>query len=135
MEVGVLQGSSDRRIKPVRSARAGTAGSEIQSSGKTVNSELIWRLAIAKGFAAIDDRVHICDVDEQKLMQVTGGNPAITGSLCDVSDRASVESFVKKAVESLGGIDVLVNNAGISGPTDSVEDMDPDQWDRSWRSI
>lgn len=86
-------------------------------------------LAIAKAFAAIGDRVHICDINEQTLKQVTDDNPAITATLCDVSDRTSVEAFVAAAVESLGGIDVLVNNAGISGPTDSVQDIDPDQWD------
>lgn len=30
--------------------------------------------------------------------------------------------------ESLGGLDVLINNAGVSGPTESVEEFDPDAW-------
>ena len=37
--------------------------------------------------------------------------------------------MVAAAVEALGGLDVLVNNAGISGPTAPVEDVDPDQWE------
>jgi NAD(P)-dependent dehydrogenase (short-subunit alcohol dehydrogenase family) len=86
-------------------------------------------LAMAKAFAADGDRVHICDINEQALEQVIGDHPAITGTVCDVSDRSSVESFVKAATDTLGGIDVLINNAGISGPTASVEEMDPDQWD------
>ena len=64
--------------------------------------------------------VHVCDVNEQALTQITDDNPAITATVCDVSNRASVESFVKEAVDTLGGIDVLINNAGISGPTKSV---------------
>jgi NAD(P)-dependent dehydrogenase (short-subunit alcohol dehydrogenase family) len=86
-------------------------------------------LAIAKAFAADGARVHICDIDEQALTRVTEGNPAVTATVCDVSDRSSVEAFVGAAVDTLGGIDVLVNNAGISGPTASVEEMDPDKWE------
>jgi len=38
--------------------------------------------------------------------------------------------MVGEAIQSLGGLDVLVNNAGISGPTAPVEDMDPDEWEK-----
>jgi len=86
-------------------------------------------LAIAKAFVAHGDRVHICDINEEVLKQVTHDNDAITATVCDVSDRSSVEAFVKAAADTLGGIDVLINNAGIAGPTASVEEMDPDQWD------
>ena len=69
--------------------------------------------------------MHVCDVNEQALTQITDDNPAITATVCDVSNRASVESFVKQAVDTLGGIDVLINNAGISGPTKSVRTWTP----------
>lgn len=46
-----------------------------------------------------------------------------------MSDRSSVEAFVAAAAEALGGIDVVINNAGISGPTAYVEDMDIDAWE------
>jgi NAD(P)-dependent dehydrogenase (short-subunit alcohol dehydrogenase family) len=85
-------------------------------------------LAIAKAFATDGDRVHICDINSQALQLVTEAE-AITASVCDVSDRASVEAFVAEAADTLGGIDVLVNNAGISGPTAPVEQMDPGQWE------
>jgi NAD(P)-dependent dehydrogenase (short-subunit alcohol dehydrogenase family) len=86
-------------------------------------------LAIARAFAAGGDRVHICDIDEAALARVTAEHDAITGSVCDVADRAAVEAFVTDAAEALGGIDVLVNNAGVSGPTTPVQDMDPDAWE------
>ena len=86
-------------------------------------------LTIAQAFVAAGDRVHVCDVDEDAVEGVTRDNPAITGTVCDVADRAAVERFVEEAAAALGGIDVLVNNAGIAGPTTSVEGLDPDEWD------
>ncbi|MYV49243.1 SDR family oxidoreductase [Streptomyces sp. SID2888] len=87
-------------------------------------------LSAARAFAANGDRVHICDIDERALEQITEADPVITGTVCDVSDQSSVETFVEAAAHTLGGIDVLVNNAGISGPTAPVEEMDPDQWEK-----
>jgi NAD(P)-dependent dehydrogenase (short-subunit alcohol dehydrogenase family) len=86
-------------------------------------------LIIAKAFVAAGDRVHVCDVNAEAVERVTRDNPAITGTVCDIADRAAVERFVEEAVDELGGIDVLVNNAGIAGPTTSVENLDPDEWD------
>ncbi len=86
-------------------------------------------LVVANAFVANGDRVHICDINEKALHEATEGNSSITATVCDVSDRSSIEAFVKAAAVALGGIDVLVNNAGISGPTTPVEEMDPDQWE------
>jgi NAD(P)-dependent dehydrogenase (short-subunit alcohol dehydrogenase family) len=86
-------------------------------------------LATARAFAANGDRVHICDINERALEQVTEADPMISATVCDVSDRPSVEAFIEAAVHALGGIDVLVNNAGIAGPTASVEDTDPEDWE------
>ena len=87
-------------------------------------------LTIARAFVALGDRVHVCDVDAGAVERVTRDNPRITATVCDVSDRAAVETFVAEAAEALGGIDVLVNNAGIAGPTTSVENLDPDEWEK-----
>jgi NAD(P)-dependent dehydrogenase (short-subunit alcohol dehydrogenase family) len=50
-------------------------------------------------------------------------------SACDIADRGSVARMMAEAVAALGGLDVLVNNAGIAGPSASVADMDPDAWE------
>jgi 3-oxoacyl-[acyl-carrier protein] reductase len=73
--------------------------------------------------------VHVCDVNEQALTQITDDNPAVTATVCDVSSRASVESFVKEAVDTLGGIDVLINNAGIAWREPFLS-ITPSHWDR-----
>lgn len=50
--------------------------------------------------------------------------------VCNIGDRAQIEQMVADAAAQLGGIDVLVNNAGIGGPTASVVDLEPDDWEQ-----
>lgn len=88
-------------------------------------------LAIARAFVAEGARVHVCDVDRAALDGLAGTDPALSRSVADVSDRADVERLFADAVGVLGGLDVLVNNAGISGPTARMEEVDPVEWDRT----
>jgi NAD(P)-dependent dehydrogenase (short-subunit alcohol dehydrogenase family) len=87
-------------------------------------------IAVARAFVAEGAKVHICDVDEMALATVAASDSAITRSHCDVADRAAVKTLFAEANEKLGGLDVLVNNAGVAGPTAKVEDMNPEDWDR-----
>jgi NAD(P)-dependent dehydrogenase (short-subunit alcohol dehydrogenase family) len=87
-------------------------------------------LAIARAFIGEGAKVHTCDVDETALSALTSSDPAISWSRCDVSDRAAVRNLFSDAVAKLGGLDVLVNNAGVAGPTSRVEEMNPEDWDR-----
>ncbi len=91
--------------------------------------------SIAATFSRAGDRVHLCDVDAAALTQLTQeltaiGPGMVTGQLCDVADEAQVRAFVTTAAQELGGIDVVVNNAGIAGPTCPVEDMSTADWRR-----
>lgn len=85
--------------------------------------------AIARAFVAWGARVHVCDIDEAALAALRAELPGVGTSVCDVADRVSVQSMIEKAVADLGGLDVLINNAGIAGPAASVEDLDPAAWD------
>ena len=87
-------------------------------------------LAIARRFVGEGAKVHTCDVDEMALAALAKSDPAITATPCDVSDRSAVKNLFAEAVAKLGGLDVLVNNAGIAGPTAKVEEMNPEDWDR-----
>ena len=49
----------------------------------------------------------------------------------DVTDEASVADSIEETVERFGGLDVLVNNAGIAGPTAPIEDVELESWDRT----
>jgi NAD(P)-dependent dehydrogenase (short-subunit alcohol dehydrogenase family) len=87
-------------------------------------------LAIARRFAAEGAKVHACDVDGTALSALATSDPEITSTQCDVSDRSSVDKLFAETLEKLGGLDVLVNNAGIAGPTSKIEEMHPEDWDR-----
>lgn len=88
-------------------------------------------IEIARAFAEEGARVHVCDVDRDALAALAASDPAITASLADVADRADVARLFDEALSALGGeLDVLVNNAGIAGPTGRVEEINPEDWDR-----
>jgi NAD(P)-dependent dehydrogenase (short-subunit alcohol dehydrogenase family) len=86
--------------------------------------------AIARTFLEHGARVHICDVDRAALASLKKDLPALTQTLADVASVADVERLFQDVERELGGLDVLVNNAGIAGPTAKVEDIRPEDWDR-----
>jgi NAD(P)-dependent dehydrogenase (short-subunit alcohol dehydrogenase family) len=87
-------------------------------------------LEIARAFVAEGARVHVCDVDAVAIARLSGKDEAISGTECDVSDRAQVARFFDEGIARLGGLDCLVCNAGIAGPTGKVDEIDPAEWDR-----
>jgi NAD(P)-dependent dehydrogenase (short-subunit alcohol dehydrogenase family) len=57
-------------------------------------------------------------------------NPATSPDVvADVADTSGVEHVFAEVVGRLGGLDVLVNNVGVAGPTAAVDDMDPEAFD------
>ena len=93
-------------------------------------------LAIAKGLCADGWRVYICDQDQAAIAELAGADTALVSFPCDVSNAEAVEEFYR-AVEAdlmdngFSGIDLLVNNAGISGPTARLEDQPVEEWMRT----
>jgi NAD(P)-dependent dehydrogenase (short-subunit alcohol dehydrogenase family) len=85
---------------------------------------------IARAFVAEGAKVHVCDVDDRALADLKASDPAITASHCDVSDRGQVARLFDDALAALGGLDCLVNNAGVAGPTGRVEEIRPEDWDQ-----
>lgn len=82
---------------------------------------------IVEAFVEEGARVFTCDLDADGLASLPAG---VGHCVADVSDRGAVERMVAAAVAHLGGLDVLVNNAGIAGPTGRVEAIAPEEWDR-----
>ncbi len=86
-------------------------------------------LELARAFRAAGAEVYVCDIDSQALAQARSQLPGLHAGLCDVGDRLAVEAMVGEAVRMLGGLNVLINNAGIGGPTKPVHEIDPEEWD------
>jgi NAD(P)-dependent dehydrogenase (short-subunit alcohol dehydrogenase family) len=87
-------------------------------------------LEIARAFIREGAKVHVCDVDVTALAALAKTDPKVTASRCDVADRTQVKALFDTALGQLGGLDVLVNNAGIAGPTGKAEEINPEDWDR-----
>ena len=85
---------------------------------------------IARAFAAQGARVFVCDLDATGLGKLAHEIPGLATTVCDMSKRGDIERMVPFGIDALGGLDVLVNNAGIAGPTARVEEMDPDEWEK-----
>lgn len=75
-------------------------------------------------------RVHICDVVQSALDEAIGAFPGVTGSIADVSKLDDVDRLFADVRQHLGGLDCLINNAGIAGPTGKVEEIDIADWER-----
>lgn len=81
--------------------------------------------AITTALVATGAKVHICDVTEPEDM------PGVSFTRADVSSEADVDRLFADVRKHLGGLDVLVNNAGIAGPTGKIEDLSLDDWRRT----
>lgn len=88
---------------------------------------------IARAFVTDGAQVCVCDINEKALDEAAKNIPGLKTVVCDVSKRDDIERMVGTSVKALGGLDVLVNNAGIAGQTASIETSDPDQWEAVMR--
>jgi NAD(P)-dependent dehydrogenase (short-subunit alcohol dehydrogenase family) len=87
--------------------------------------------AIADAFLQADAQVYICDVDRSAVENAGRRNARLHTGVADVANREQVDSVIDDARAKLGGLDILINNAGIAGPTGEVEAIHPDDWERT----
>lgn len=87
--------------------------------------------AMAEAFLANRARVHICDIDAEQLAALRAEQPELGTSVTDVGDPDQVAALFDEALAGLGGLDIMINNAGIAGPTCPVEDCSVEDWRRT----
>jgi NAD(P)-dependent dehydrogenase (short-subunit alcohol dehydrogenase family) len=86
--------------------------------------------AMTDVFHTAGARVHICDVVPAALEETRKAFPGVTATLADVSKPGEVDQLFVDVKRHLGGLDCLINNAGIAGPTGRVEDISIEEWER-----
>ncbi|GAP34052.1 SDR family oxidoreductase [Piscinibacter sakaiensis] len=87
--------------------------------------------AMARAFVEAGARVHVCDIDRAALDRLGAAQPGITTSMADAAVSADVDAVFDDVQALLGGLDVLVSNAGIAGPTGPIEDISLAAWERT----
>jgi NAD(P)-dependent dehydrogenase (short-subunit alcohol dehydrogenase family) len=88
-------------------------------------------LEMARVFIAAGSDVFICDINDGALSAAKAELPPLRTMVADVSDEASVAALFEAVNAHFGGLDVLINNAGIAGPTGYVETLDKADWDKT----
>ena len=86
---------------------------------------------IAEAFAAEGARVVVADIDVARADEVaaTIGNGALSVGI-DVSKKDDVTRLVETAVDAFGGLDIVVNNAGVTHRNQSLMTVTEDEFDR-----
>jgi NAD(P)-dependent dehydrogenase (short-subunit alcohol dehydrogenase family) len=87
--------------------------------------------AIASRLIRHGARVFVCDVSDAVLEAFAADFPAGGRIKADVASEADVDRMFVAAEAHLGGLDALINNAGIAGPTGGVDEIDPADWRRT----
>jgi NAD(P)-dependent dehydrogenase (short-subunit alcohol dehydrogenase family) len=87
--------------------------------------------AITVALAQAGAKVHVCDMAVPVLAAFRNEMPNVSSSLADVSDETDVDRLFDDVRTNLGGLDVLINNAEIAGPTGKVEDITVADWRRT----
>ena len=87
--------------------------------------------AVADLLIARGARVLVCDVADALLADFRAAHPSAGAVKADVAAEVDVERLFAAAKQSLDGLDALINNAGIAGPTGGVEEIAPADWRRT----
>ena len=88
-------------------------------------------LDIAKKFLSSGAKVFIWDIDEKELIKAVKeiNNPNLEYNVVDVTNFNEIQNTVKKITTNYN-IDILINNAGITGPTTELWNYNNDEWNK-----
>ena len=85
---------------------------------------------IAEAFLGQGANVHICDSSADMIAEFIVANPTATATQADVANVADVDRVFADVKQHYGALNALINNAGIAGPTATVDNVEPTDWDQ-----
>jgi len=127
-------GGGARRLSRLSRSVAGRVAI-VTGAGSGMGRATAYLLADEGASVAICDRNQESIDDTAAAMRAAHGDAAVVAIACDVSDAAQLASLVDATVERFGGIDIVVNNAGVAGPSPlDAQLLADDQFDRTWHT-
>ena len=76
-------------------------------------------------------RIYTCDISDKFISSFKSDVPDVFIQKTDVGDFIDVKSFFSNVAQQVESIDILINCAGVAGPTASLQDIDPEEWRRT----
>lgn len=86
---------------------------------------------VAETFVAGGARVHITDIAEDAIEETVASVDGVSGTIGDAASSGDVDRVLADVKSEFGGLDVLINNVGISGPTGTIETYADDDVERT----
>lgn len=94
--------------------------------------------SIAGRLLEVDAAVVITGRSEEQTAhaatELSGQSKRCEGVACDVRDLASVQALAAHVRQRYGRVDVLVNNAGVGGPSGALHELDPEEWEQIFQT-
>lgn len=87
--------------------------------------------AIAAAFAETGAEIHVCDINNAALSEFQKRFPACQATQADVAYESQVAALFETQQEKFNGLDVLINCAGIAGPTAGIDHITEQDWTRT----
>jgi len=90
--------------------------------------------ATAKIFLSRGATVYLCDINNRSLRKIKKhplNNKKLFSYECDASDEYEVANFFNQIKKKTKKIDALINNVGIAGPTETIEKLNSDDWEKT----
>jgi len=94
----------------------------VTAAASGIGKQIVGRL-VERG-----DQVFASDIDGDALNMFSTEFSLAGYQRADVSDEAATDRMMDRAIETLGGVDLLINTAGIAGPTGAIEDLSLADW-------
>lgn len=103
----------------------------VTGAGRAIGREIALRLA-AEGARVVLAARSVAAMQEAASMIRDRGGQALVVEM-DLTEPATIEAAASRARDEFGRVDVLVNNSGVSGPSRPMWEIEPEEWEETFR--